>query len=154
LRGARHLTRAAADGRVVDQDAAGAAALQRAGQAVTARLDDLGALLVAAGAGDAHAAVGHLIAAQADGQVEVADRHAVAGAAAAAQAALEHRAELLHHAPGHRIITVASDPEAAGTLFHTESAARHHHEVRARRHAGRCAHGRGAETRHAYARVS
>src|SRR3954469_8987310 len=51
---------ATADRHVVHHDAAGAAAIHHGGHGIAARLNHLTALGVAAGAGDAHAILGHL----------------------------------------------------------------------------------------------
>src|SRR5262249_59093826 len=108
---------AAADRGAVHHDAAGAARVHHAAHAVTAGLDHLAALGVAAGAGDAAAGLGHVDLAQAHGQVAGADGHAVEHDAAAAHAAGQHGTQVLHHAAGHLVLADAGDLHAAGALL-------------------------------------
>src|SRR6516162_11583730 len=114
------LAATAANRSVVHQDAAGAAILQHAVHAFAAGLDHLTALGVAAGAGDAHAVLGHLTLADPHGEVAAANDHAVHHAAATAHAAGEHRAQVLHHAGGHLVVAVAGDLHSARALLHLE----------------------------------
>src|SRR6516225_11398341 len=60
---------AAANGGVVQHQAAGAAGFHHAAQAIAACLDHFAALAVAAGAGQADARVGHVALAHAHGQI-------------------------------------------------------------------------------------
>src|SRR5439155_9512253 len=89
---------AAADRRVVQEETAGAARVEQAAQAVAARLNHGAALRVAAGAGNANAVFGRLVLARAHRQVAAVDGDAVERAVAAAQAAGQHRTQVLHHA--------------------------------------------------------
>src|SRR5262249_35583500 len=111
------LAAAAADRGVVHQKAAGAARLQHRADAVAAGLDHLGALAIAAGAGHAHAVLGHVALADRHREVTAANRHAVEHDAAATHAAGQHRAQVLHHAAGHLVLARAGHLEAALALL-------------------------------------
>src|SRR5262245_62173085 len=147
---------AAADRGIVHEHAAGAAGVDHAAEAVAAGLDHLAALGVAAGARDADAVRRHLAVAHAHGQVAAIDHHAVHHAAATAHAAGQHRAQVLHHAAGHLVVTTARDLHAARTFLELVRAARHHPPVYADRLARRggrrgSAHARDPHARHAHA---
>src|SRR5262249_557414 len=142
----------AADRRAVEHHAAGAAAVEHALQAVAAGLDHLAAARIAAGAGDATAALGHLALAHAHGQVAEVDNHAVEHAAAAAHAAGQHRAQVLHHATGDLVVALTGQAKTALALFQLHGAAGHHHEVGGRWHGGRRAHAGRAHAREAHSR--
>ena len=92
------ITVAAAHWGVADEPAAGTAAFVHAGEAITARLDHLAALAVAAGASNANALVGHFTLALTHREVAAVDSDAVPGCIASAHATGQHAAQVLHHA--------------------------------------------------------
>src|SRR5262249_40576968 len=130
------LARAAAYRIAVDAKAAAAAGLEHGGHAFATRLDHFPAHLVAAGAGDAHAAVGHVGLAHSHGEVARADGHAVHHHAATDHAAAHHGAEILHHRAGRLVVASAGDLHSAGAFFHLHGTAWNHEPLRAGRHGG------------------
>src|SRR6516165_9651198 len=119
------LAAAAAHRGIVEHQATGAAGLQHTSQAIATGLDHLAAFRVAACAGHAHALVGHFTLAQPHGEVVAANRHPVHHAAAAAHAALKHRAQVLHHAAGNFVVARTGDFHAAVALLHFHGATGH-----------------------------
>lgn len=92
----------------------------------------------------------------------MANHHAVHHAAAAAQAVLQHHAQVLQHAARDLIIAGTRDLHAAGAMLESERAAWNHHVVRADRHRWRChmrhmvghvRHARHSHGRHAHLRA-
>lgn len=145
------LGHSAAYRRIVHHDAAGAAGCHHCAHAIAAGLNHLAALGVTRGAGQAAAVFGHFALAHAHGQVAAADHHAVHHAVARAHAALQHRAQALHHAAGHRIVARTGDFHSAGALFHFHGAARNHEHVWHHRGGG-STHRRRCHAGHPHAR--
>ena len=86
---------AAADRRVVEADVAAATRFAAGAEAVAAGLDHGLASLVAGRAADAAAVFGVFAFANTDGEIALAARDTVAGAAAAAETICQHAAEVL-----------------------------------------------------------
>jgi len=125
------LAGAAADRGATERDTAHATGFHASLHAVTAGLEHVAALLVAAGAGDAAAVFGHFALAIAAAQIALAHDHAVHHAAAAAHAACQHLAEILQSAASYIVFAGADHLHAAGALFHLDRAARQHDHVAA-----------------------
>lgn len=144
----------ATDWRVVHHQATAATGIAHGGQAIAAGLNHRATLGVARRAGDAASILGGFAHAHAHRQAAGANRHAVHHAAAGAETVLQHHAQVLHHAAGHRVVTHAMNLHAASALFEAHRATRHHHVVRAdrhrRRHSRRCAHRRHPHRRHGH----
>jgi len=157
LRRRRAHRAAAADRRVVEHDAAGAAGVTHATKAITAGLNHGAALGVAGSAGQAASITGHFAIAHSHGQCTVAYDHAVHETAAGAEAVLHHHAEVLQHVAGNLIVAAAGDLHATGALLKAEHATGDHEVVRADRHGGRHArhrrHARHSHVRHAHLRA-
>src|SRR5262249_61728611 len=105
----------------------------------------------------ADALVGHLALAHPHRQAAAADHHAVHHHAAGGHPALEHVAEILHHAAGHLVVTDAVDLHPTLALLELHGAARHHHPVGRHGRAGhagltRARHGAHSHPLHHHAR--
>jgi len=143
---------AAAHGCAAHHHAAGATGLHAGGHAIAAALDHVATALIAAGAGDGAAILGHFALAHPHHEVARANHHAVHHAAATDHAAGHHGAEVLHHGAGGRIGAGAGDLHSTRDFLHLERATRDHHHVR--RHGGGCAaHPRGPHAWHSHRRT-
>lgn len=120
-----HFVAATANRGVVDIEGAEAASVHQGGEAVAPRLQALAAARIATGAGEADTFVHNLPTAQTEGEVVVADRHAVVREGAEAVAAVEDGAKVLQHAAGSLFFTNALNLAAFVGLLDLEGAARH-----------------------------
>ena len=120
---------AAANRRVVEADVAAAAALAALREAIAAMLTHGLAGLVAAGAANAAAIFGVFAFANADGEIALTARNAVAGATAAAETIGQHAAEVLQRAAGYFVVAAAVDLAAIRGLFELDAAAWQHAPV-------------------------
>ena len=141
----------AADRHVVDHQAACAARFHHRGHARTAGLDHRTARWVATGAGDANAVFCRLALAHGHRQVVAANHHPVHHAAATAQPAGHHAAQVLKHGRRDFIFARTDDLHSSSALLESHRATRNHHEV----HTAWCGAGSAhhpARARHGHSR--
>ena len=120
---------AAAAAGVAEADVAAAAALAAAFEAIAAGLEHFAALGVAAGAGDAAAVLRVFALAVTAAEREIANLHAVPGAAARASAIAQGLTKALQGGAGDGITAIALDSKASLALFELQIAPRHNADV-------------------------